>query len=457
MDMGKPNKCDSKTWYFEVETYKEVMSQLGRYLKQDELIKNKYGLRSANWYRFNAPEETKIKTYFDFLEWCGYIKQQPKTKEDATKRILKMQENLERPIIGTDFKNAKSGDVNYRTVMKFWSGINDMQRELDLVITNSFDGFVYTKDSIIEKIHEYYIEYGEVPTPAKLEIPNKKYPSRKTVEKYFGSIRNAVEDAGYEYSNNTIKGTFVDKKYQDKDYLSNIVIDYVDKHGESPTLNDITKQEGRELKRHYKKYFGSWNKCLNELGVPLNAVSKYTDDELKASFMDFINKYGRVPSIRDFNASGRPSFWVYQQRFGSWAEACIYYGFKPNCRETKYYMDNGEVCDSSYEYDISKWLQGNNIHYERNIPYMDFINNYKGKMNCDYKFELDNGQIWYVEMAGFIHTHDITKLKQRPEQLYYFKLKYKQKLLKREDCNYLIISVDDIKNKSLSEIFEFLK
>ena len=147
---------------------------------------------------------------------------------------------------------------------------------------------------------------------------------------------------------------------------------------------------------------------------------------------------------------------MYQQRFGSWAEACIAYGYKPNCRDEKYYMDDGEVCDSSYEYDISVWLKSHNIAYERTINYQDFIDNYKGKMNCDYKFTLSNGDIWYVEMAGFIKTYDFTKLKQRPEQLYYFKINYKKKLLKRQQLNYIIISVDDFKNKTLSENFYFL-
>jgi hypothetical protein len=122
----------------------------------------------------------------------------------------------------------------------------------------------------------------------------------------------------------------------------------------------------------------------------------------------------------------------------------------------EYYMDDGEVCASSYEYDISTWLKGRNISYERNVKYRDFIENYKGKMDCDYKFVLDNGEIWYVEMAGFIHTYKFEKLKQRPEQIYYFKIKYKEKLLRRSNSNYLIISVDDMKKKSLSEIFYFL-
>ena len=59
-------------------------------------------------------------------------------------------------------------------------------------------------------------------------------------------------------------------------------------------------------------------------------------------------------------------------------------------------------------------------------------------------------------MAGFINTYDFTKYRSRAEELYYFKIKYKEKLLKRNNANYKIITVDDIKHKQLYDIFDFL-
>lgn len=120
-------------------------------------------------------------------------------------------------------------------------------------------------------------------------------------------------------------------------------------------------------------------------------------------------------------------------------------------------MDDGERCDSRFEYDISTWLKSHGITYDRDIPYIEFTNNYKGKMNCDYRFILDDGQVWYVEMAGFINTDDFTKLTSREEELYYFKLKYKKKLFRENNLNYVIIHPRDLENKSMEEIFYFLK
>ena len=77
-------------------------------------------------------------------------------------------------------------------------------------------------------------------------------------------------------------------------------------------------------------------------------------------------------------------------------------------------------------------------------------------MNCDYRFVLDNGEIWYVEMAGFIDTNDFHKLTSREEELYYFKLKYKKKLFEENKLNYIIIHPSDLKNHTMDEIFYFL-
>ena len=77
-------------------------------------------------------------------------------------------------------------------------------------------------------------------------------------------------------------------------------------------------------------------------------------------------------------------------------------------------------------------------------------------MNCDYRFALDNGQVWYVEMAGFIDTDDFTKLTSREEELYFFKLKYKKKLFKENNLNYKIFHPSDLKNHTMEELFDFL-
>lgn len=56
----------------------------------------------------------------------------------------------------------------------------------------------------------------------------------------------------------------------------------------------------------------------------------------------------------------------------------------------------------------------------------------------------------------FPFADDFTKLTSREEELYYFKLKYKKKLFRENNLNYVIIHPRDLENKSMEELFFFL-
>ncbi len=447
-------------WLIEVKKYKKVRKDLNTHIFGSDLNKNPWGLRSANWYRFNAPEWTKIKTYCDFIRWCGFepvIKHKAKlTKDEAINRIFLMVERYKKDLTVEDFRKAKHDELGYYQLLNFWSGLTEMRTELKLNITSTFDGHVYTKDELLNCIHKYYREFNYLPVPKSFDKKINGYPTRKTFDKYFGSVSKAVIEAGYEYTRQNTNSQYIHREYYDKDYLIKIIENYIDKYNKIPTIREMNKEYDMDLKNWYKKHYGSWNKCLNNLGYTLNSVSQYTDDELEVAIREYVKKHGQTPSIQDFNKTGRPSFWCYQQRFGSWNKAIKYYGLETNDTARKYEFDDGEICASGYERTISNWLRENNIIYERNIKYIDFINNYKGKMDCDYKITLDNNEIWYIEMAGYIRTYNYEKLN-KIEKNYLYKIQYKKKLLKRQGCNFIIITVEDFKQKSLKDIFYFLK
>ena len=373
------------------------------------------------------------------------------TKTECQEKVFDLINNKNKKLTVKMLQDAEM----YYFVTKYWGGITGFKKEFGFSLSQE----VYNKENLIPILKKFYEEYKIIPTSLFMEKHSQEYnlPSRKTFETKLGmSWFEILEMCGLDPRGNNIKSTKIKPLHDDKDFLINIIYEYIEENGKIPTLREINEYYGKELKVFYKRHFGGWNNCLKELGLKLNSVSQYTDEELEHVFMDFVREYNRVPSIKDFNATGRPSFWVYQHKFGSLAEACMHYGFKPNCREEEYYMSDGERCDSSYEYDISTWLKSHNIKYRRNVSYMEVDNKYHGKMNCDYVFDLENGETWYVEMAGFIRTDDFNKLKDGKEQMYYFKIKYKKKLLKRNNANYRIITVNDFKKKSLYELFDFL-
>ena len=378
------------------------------------------------------------------------------TKEVCRDKILELAKQTEGSV---SIELLKEHELYYE-MLKYWKNLTEFKNEFGLLKKQTFDGKTYSRDELINILQKFCNETGIIPTSLFMDKHNKEYglPSRKTFVNKIGakSWKDVLLICGIDANKAKIHSMKEKPQHDDKDFLINLVHEYIDKYGAVPTLENLETYYGTSLSKYFGDYFGGWNNCLKELGLSLNSVQKYTDEELDNAFLGFVEEFGRVPSIRDFNNTGRPSFWCYQNRYGSWAETCIHYGFEPNCRKPHYYMDDGERCDSRFEYDISTWLKSKGITYDRDIPYVDFTNNYNGKMNCDYRFTLDNGQVWHVEMAGFIDTDDFTKLTSREEELYFFKLRYKKKLFRENNLNYKIFHPSDLKNHTMEELFDFL-
>lgn len=319
-----------------------------------------------------------------------------------------------------------------------------------------FCGFNHNKSSngklkdqfLLDEIKRFIKEFNRIPIQKDFENL-KGYPSRKTFINHFGSFNKAIRQAGYEPKGLSIE----ENKYKyTKEYLFRIINDYIKKYNEVPTMEKLNKEVEFEVKIYYKKVFDGWNNALKELNLPLNSVLHYEDEFLHSEFERFIKENGRIPVLQEFNNSEYPLFWCYQSRFGSWNNAVMAYGYEPNDSNRKYYMDDGEICASRYEYIISNWLKERNIKYDRNITYKEIDQfGYKGKMDCDYKIYYNN-KIWFVEMAGFLSGTDFKKFSSE-EKNYFFKLKYKKKLLKRNEVNYVVIESTDMKNATFEEAF----
>lgn len=352
--------------------------------------------------------------------------------------------------------NAKNihdvNGINMQThIRKYYKTYDDFLRDCGLFKKRNVEGHKkYKMQFLTQEIQRFVFEYGRIPTQSDFENL-KGYPSRKTFSNHFGTFNNALKEAGYKPVK--LNQEEYNEKYKNKDFISKIMFDYIDKYDRVPMLRELEDEyPGLAIKHIIQCVFKTYNNALTSLNLKLNAVSQYSDDFLQSEINRFVKENGRVPRIHEFNNSEYPSFWCYQSRFGSWNNAIKAYGYKINDSNRKYILDNGEICCSSYEHQISTWLMKNNIRYERDIKYCDFIDNYKGKMNCDYKIYYNN-EIWYVEMAGFYNYSD---KRSKEETMYSIKLSYKKKLLKRQGVNYLIIYPRDINNKKLEDIFYFI-
>jgi len=409
---------------------------------------SKNNLPSSNTYinRFGSWNNAKKIVKIPIREMTG-IKM---SKQDLRKKFIKIANKLGHTPTLRELENQQE----FPTIKMIYKYFENYSLFIDYCkIKNNFNkNGMYKKDFLVNEIKRFVNEFNRIPISVDFDKPIG-FPSRKVFTKHFGSFNQALIEAGFIPTKLDEKE--YNKKYRNKEYLSGLILNYILKYNTIPKLKQIiTEYNNHSLKLLYIQVYGSWNNALKELDLPYNSVSQYDNDFLEKEFHRFVKENNRVPCISDFNNSGYPSFWCYQNRFGSWNNAVISYGYEINDSNRKYTLANGEICSSSYEFDISNWLNERHIIYERNIKYKDFIDNYKGKMDCDYRI-IYNDKIWYVEMAGFIGNRKYEKLSES-EKKYLYKLLYKKKLLRRQQLQYLIIYPDDIKNKSLNEIFYFI-
>lgn len=383
----------------------------------------------------------------------------PVSKEEIINHFKEINKDSKYPMIANEFYQTVK--YSHGTVNRLFGSYDELVRQCGY--TPIKNGVKITKEFLLDEILRYISNEGKIPRGVDLEYKNNKggYPNRKTYDNHFGGVTNALielgifsEDICERIINGDEKLSFSKLSDEDIEVLKNRGIkflqDFYKEYNHVPTTRELDSKEfGGFTREYFRRLFGGYTKAVNLAGLTPNSIPQYDDNFLKLEFDRFVSENGRIPKLHEFNNSDYPSFWCYQARFGSWNKAVTNYGYEPNDANRKYYMDDGEVCMSSYEFDISNWLKSNNINYERNVPYTKIHNTYKGKMDCDYKI-IHNGVIWYVEMAGFLSEGN--KLSE-VERVYFFKMKYKEKLLKESNVNYLIIRPRHLKKKTMDQIF----
>lgn len=399
-----------------------------------------------------------------------------KTLAGVGETINNRHDTVNKEEIVRDFKNANIDRKHPMVANEFYDTVRYSHRTVNKLF-GSYDGLVkncglepikighkITKEFLLNELLRYISDEDRIPRGVDLERKNNNggYPSRKTYDNHFGSVIDALIELGV-YSSD-IKRRVVSgdeqiclSKLSREDIIDlkndgiKFIKEFYGKYQHVPTIKELEKGDfGGFTRGYFRKLFGGYTNAVKETGLKPNSITQHDDDFLESEFKRFVYENGRIPKLHEFNNSEYPSFWCYQNRFGSWNKAVINYGYEPNDSNRKHYMDDGEICCSSYEFDISKWLKNNEIIYERNIPYTEIHNTYKGKMDCDYKI-IHKGIVWYVEMAGYLSERN--KLSEC-ERIYFFKMKYKEKLLRESKVNNIIIRPRHLKNMSMQEIFK---
>ena len=237
--------------------------------------------------------------------------------------------------------------------------------------------------------------------------------------------------------------------------------DMLVRNGRAMTFDEM-KEQG--LHYSYSIFESKCNMLFNDIILHLGYIpigtttSTRTRDEMLDDFNKLFIKLNRIPTVKDLDKNnGETSNWsTYIRHFDSIENICKIL----NIDYDKYYINkspgkscldkNGGKCRSFMECIITNYYIDNNITYEKEPSYSDFIENDTRRL--DWKLTVNNKDYW-VEFAGMYYPN---KMYSHINEKYVKKIDNKIKDLKGvgryEEC--LFIFPEDIKTKTLKEIFE---
>lgn len=182
-------RTESKDYDLYVKRFKEVSDRIGHALAQKELFNNKYGLPNPTWFIKYCPDKN-VKTYDDFIIWCGYESNKLKKDDELVgQKLIELEKKLGRHITKYDITLENIGFTNI-VVNRVYGGLNNAKKELGLMKTpqNHPLPFSYYKeklDNILENIKNYTsrdcISWNDIES----ELHNPESIEHKTFTKAF--------------------------------------------------------------------------------------------------------------------------------------------------------------------------------------------------------------------------------------------------------------------------------
>lgn len=366
-------------------------------------------------------------------------------KNELIKYLHKFYKEFGKVPTTRDLKNTNGYPTNYGYTKYFGSYKNALiEAELfELRIDknkNIFNRNPYSEEELLIKL-KYFIENKEkIPTCSDI-ANDQDMPHTSTYESRFGSLNNALLMLGIDPIY-----TFVE---YDENKLINSLKDLYKELGRTPTSRDINKCDYCPADSTYINRFGSLYNAFDIAEIDYIKRSKfYTDEEIIFKWYEVKGKLDRIPLFQDIKKfSDRGVYDSINWRWGN------YTNFLKSINELdgyekygihRYETENGTICFSYYEYEITQWLEGNNINHIKEYPYNKVIPNDNSLRRFDWYINKENID-YFIEMFGITGRDD-----------YNLKANAKINDCKNSNINLISIYPEDFKSKTLDEIFSFL-
>lgn len=182
-------RCNACDYDLYLEKFKNKCNEIGRTLTSLELKNNSYGLPSAQYFYKYCPDKS-VKTYDDFVLWCGFKSNKLKKDDDyIITTLINLEKELGRPITRNDISKDKTG-FSMITINRIFGSLGNAKKELGLMETlhnqpRSFEYYKKILDDILENIKKQtdrnYISWNDIEN----KINNPLSVEHKTLTKAF--------------------------------------------------------------------------------------------------------------------------------------------------------------------------------------------------------------------------------------------------------------------------------
>ena len=134
--------------------YIEISKKRGSYLKEKELFNNKYGLPSSRWFISHCPNK-EIKTFRDFLRWCGFDTHYAISKEEVSMKLKSYEKKINRPLTLSDITYDNVGFSMF-VITRLYGNLTKAKEEIGLLPKRAKRPFEYYKNTLTEALNNIY-------------------------------------------------------------------------------------------------------------------------------------------------------------------------------------------------------------------------------------------------------------------------------------------------------------
>lgn len=369
VQFGKTGVVRSDPCFYNVylERYKQKCNQLGRALKMEELS-NIQDLPNCNFFVRYCPDST-VKTYDEFVLWCGYKSNKGKSVDEVIEIIYQMQEEKDSPLTLNDFRHNKYG-ISATVIQSIWGTWTNCQKTLNLP--------VYSPRKDTDNCKEIRINESYKSQKIQEQETNiKKY--RIILTKPFSYYQNKLDNALKIIESSKQRRVIYWKDLEDKELLGEYRMEH-------KTITQAFKRENIDIHQ-------------------------------------YIMERGFI--------------------------------FQPNSWGISEYTEDGELLKSSYEIDFTNFLRDElglvyNQTYYRDIRYSTFCDIKPTiKIDCDYVFYNNKGDIYCIEIAGMLYQESELEsyIDTKRKEQYRIKMIDKIQKLNDNNINYLILYGKDMRTE----------